>query len=203
MVSPKQWNQKIEEYQEQLRKHGATAQAFKWISPESMHLRHQQLLADIDLQEKRILDVGCGFGDIIPFIRQKSTRFSYLGVDMVRQIIEIARQQHPGFSFLVRNYFEDPMDESFDWVISSGTLNSQFGDAIRFRKRAIQTMFGHAVVGVAFNMAGSHPPPPSKSESSIFYADSLEVVEFCLTFTPKVILRHHYHPKDFTVIMFR
>lgn len=203
MDNTNQWNQKIEEYQQRLQKYGATAQALKWISPESMRLRYKQLLADIDLQEKRILDAGCGFGDIIQFIRQKSSRFSYLGVDMIEQIIEIARQRHPGFSFLVRNYFEDPMDESFDWVISSGTLNSQFRDAIRFRKQAIRTMFSHAIVGIAFNMAGSHPPPPSKSKSSIFYADSLEVVEFCLTLTQKVILRHHYHPKDFTVIMFR
>ena len=48
-----------------------------------------------DLQGKSVLDVGCGYGDLIPFL----PRCRYVGVDPDQEVIETARSLHPGFDF--------------------------------------------------------------------------------------------------------
>lgn len=197
------WDQKIPEYRKRLNSYGDSPRAMKWKSKQAMELRHRQLLLDIDLEGKSILDVGCGFGDIVNVISQTAGRFSYLGVDMVDDFITIAKRKHPGVSFLVRNYFEEPPKETFDVIISSGALNSNFDKPMEFRKQAIRLMFDHARETLAFNMAGGHPPPPNDAAGRIYYVDSLEILKFCFTLTPRVIFRAQYHPKDFTIILLK
>jgi hypothetical protein len=40
-------------------------------------------------------------------------------------------------------------------------------------------------------------------EANEFYADPVQVLNFCRELTPWVVLRHDYHPRDFTVYMYK
>ena len=59
------------------------------------------------------------------------------------------------------------MKEEFDIVVSSGTLNSNFQDPYRFRKKTIKTLFSHAHEAISFNMAGFYPQPKNKNGSRV------------------------------------
>lgn len=203
MVKKKEREGKILEYKRRFQRYGISSKALKWKSPQSIYTRHKELLADLDVEGKSLLDIGCGFGDTIPALSKKAKNFSYLGVDMVEEFVSVAKRRYPNFHFVVRDYFEDPLKEKFDLVISSGALNSSFTNTMAFRKKAIRTMFSNAREAVAFNMAGFHPQPVSKPDGTVFYADSLGVLKFCFTITDKIIFRQHYHPKDFTIVMFK
>ncbi|MFZ5932638.1 MAG: class I SAM-dependent methyltransferase [Patescibacteria group bacterium] len=195
--------EKRHEYEREFARHGFSFRSLKWNSKSGMRLRHEELITDLTLEDKSILDVGCGFGDIIEVLKERSKDFSYTGIDMVSAFVEEARKRYPNFRFIVGDYFNEPLEESFDIILSSGVLNSNFPEPMRYRKLMIKTMFGHCRYAVAFDMAGGYPPPQNRARSKIYYADSLEILKYCLSLTKRVILRQHYYPKDFTLILFK
>lgn len=42
-------------------------------------------------------------------------------------------------------------------------------------------MFEHANYALSFNMAGNFPQPKNKKDSKIFYANALNILNFCFT----------------------
>jgi len=61
-------------------------------------------------------------------------------------------------------------------------------------------MYALATTAVAFNSLSAWAPDQEAGE---FYADPLQVVDLCRRLTPWVVLRHDYHPRDFTVYMYK
>ena len=196
-------DRKVKGYQKAFSKHGGTAKALQWTDEKAAEKRYKEIVADLDLEGKTILDIGCGFGDIIPFIEEKARHFEYKGVDIVPDFIETAKKRHSGYEFEVGDFYGNPGDRKYDIVMTSGTLNAKGYDVMEFRKKAIKIMFDHAKEAVVFNMAGNYPQPKSKDDGRVFYANSVEVLEYSLTLTNKVIFRHQYHDKDFTVVLFK
>jgi len=56
-------------------------------------------LADLNFEGKTILDVSCGFGDIIPLIAKKAKKINYTGVDIVPEFIQVAKEKYPRHRF--------------------------------------------------------------------------------------------------------
>lgn len=193
---------KIESYQKALDKYGVSVKALQWGSEEAAIKRYEQIVADIDFSGKSVYDGGCGFGDIIPFIEAKSKNFNYLGVDAVSEFIEIAKKKYPRYEFICGDFL-DFRKKTYDIVMTSGTLNAAGDNPLEYRKSAIKVMFEHANYALVFNMAGGHPKPASKEGGRVYYADSMEILKYCLILTPKVIFRHHYHERDYTVVMIK
>lgn len=107
------FKKKIGSYQETFKKHGINPKALQWTSAEEADLRYKELVADIEIEGKTILDVGCGFGDIIPYLTKKTNNFEMTGVDVVPEFVKVATDKHPGYKFLVNNYFKKPMKKKF------------------------------------------------------------------------------------------
>ncbi|MFH2108812.1 MAG: class I SAM-dependent methyltransferase [Chrysiogenia bacterium] len=77
-------------------------------------------LLDCIPEKKRILDIGCGTGDIISSIALKYCA-SVVGIDNAKKMIDICRrtQEKPNLTFEVGNIFELPFaDHTFDVVLS-------------------------------------------------------------------------------------
>lgn len=191
-------------FQQSYQQYGYSPQALQWTSKQTMDNRFEALTRCLDFENKSVLDVGCGFGDIIPFIEKKTKKFDYLGVDLVEEIVLEARKQYPNYKFIVGDYFADPMKKKFDIVLTSGTLNGNLGfETLSFRLKVIEVMWRHANEVCAFNMLGSHPQPRNDPGYLVHYADSLEILSFCLTLTPKLVFIQDYDPEDFTIVMCR
>ena len=79
-------------YQKTFRKYGVGPRALRWHSKKAATQRYEQIVADIDFEGKSILDVGCGFGDIIPYISAKAKKFEYLGIDITPEFIREAKK---------------------------------------------------------------------------------------------------------------
>jgi SAM-dependent methyltransferase len=203
MTITKDIERKRTEYQRRFFSFGVSLRSLKWKSEESMKLRHHELLRDLNIEGKSILDVGCGFGNILPRLKEKASRFRYTGVDIVPEFIKVAKEQYAQYRFVVRDYVEHPLAEHFDLVLCSGVLNSNFESALSYRRKAIAVMFAHAKEALAFNMAGDYPQPPNTADRTIYYADSLEMLRYCVSLTPRIIFRSQYCPKDFTIILFK
>lgn len=64
-------------------------------------------------------------------------------------------------------------------------------------------MFSLSQKAVAFNLLSQHAPQGLRYEHEFFYYNPAEILDFCLTLTPKVSLGHTYLPHDFTVFLYR
>jgi len=190
-------------YQSSYRKHGVDPKALKWHSEKAARQRYEQIVADIDFNKKSILDVGSGFGDIIPYIADKSDIFNYTGIDIVPEFVREAKKIYPKYKFLLGDYFKQPLEKKFDIIICCGALNGNYKNNLGFRKKAIKTMLDHAKECLVFNMAGRHPKPRTAKHSNVWFADSKRIFKYCKTLSRKVLLKEDYHSNDFTIVMFK
>jgi len=190
------------DYQKKYKKYGVDPKSLQWRQLGAAHQRFRQMWAEIDFNNVSVLDVGCGFGEMAKFLRKRYEGVKYTGVDIVPEFIEEAKKNYPEYEFEVRDYFKDPLEDKFDVILASGVLNSNLENNMEYRKKAIKIMFEHTKKVLAFNMAGAHPQPETEKGSNIWYADSLEVLGYSLTLTRRVLLRHQYHPTDFTIFMY-
>lgn len=190
-------------YKQKFKEFGASPMALQWKSKGAAHQRFRQFWAEIDFNGKSVLDVGCGFGELGNFLTKRYKNVRYKGVDVVTEFIENGKIKYPDLTLETVDYFNHPLPENYDIIICSGALNSNLKNNLMFRKNAIKIMFDHTTNVLAFNMLGSYPQPENNKISNVWYADSMEILEYCFTLTRRVILRHHYHPKDFTIFMYR
>jgi len=189
-----------EDYEKALQAYGESPKALLWWDYRSMAIRFRELVKDIPLDGKSVLDAGCGMGDLLPFLYSNSTSFKYLGVDKNKGFIEIAKKRYEGHNFKVADPFKDKIGD-FDVIISSGVMNGNHEGWLEKRKQMIKALYGQANQVLSFNMAGGLRPVPN--DSLIAYADAREIFEYCQTLSPRVILRAHYLQKDFAVVMFK
>ncbi len=196
-------------YKTNFKKFGVDPKALLWKSRGAAHQRFRQFWAEIDFTNKKVLDIGCGFGEFGKFLLKRYEGVNYTGIDIVPEFIENAKKLVPEGKFLVGDYMVIPPSQGFgeakyDVVVASGVLNSNMGGQnLEYRKKAIKKMFELTSGVLAFNMLGGHPAPENDNESNVWYADSLEILDFCMTQTHRVILRANYHSKDFTIIMYK
>lgn len=82
-------------YNKRFDQHGRDIKTVGWGSERSQRLRFEVLFRGLDPKGKTILDVGCGLGDLIPFLEQQTGgEFNYIGVDVAEQLICDARETY-------------------------------------------------------------------------------------------------------------
>jgi len=196
-------SQKIKKlYQDKYKIYGVSPRSLFWHEKGAAHQRFRQIWAEINFNNKSVLDVGCGFGEMAKFLKKRYENVSYTGVDIVPEFISEAKNFHPDCEFIETDYFQNPMEAKFDVVMASGTINSNVENNLEFRKNAVKIMFEHTKKALVFNMLGAHPQPINKKESNVWYADSLEILRYCMSLTRRVVFRANYHPTDFTILMY-
>ncbi len=195
-------SERLMDYRHSFARYGVSPKALKWQSQRAAEQRYRQIVSEVSFNGKNVLDVGCGFGDLIPWLT-KNGKINYTGIDLMAEFIKVSREKYPKNRFTVGDYFRKPLKKKFDIIIACGSLNSNIKDNLGWRKKAIKTMFEHAKEGIVFNMAGRHPQPKTAKRSNVWFADSLEILKYSLTLSPKVIFRSHYAKREFTIFCFK
>jgi SAM-dependent methyltransferase len=179
--------------------HSDGARAVGWANEENQTKRFSVLTQIGPLNEKHILDAGCGLGDLYAYLKQHYRDFQYLGIDITDQMIEQAHARHDEATFIVSDilYFEA---QAFDYVLASGLFALKVDDHATRARRIITRMYELCREGVAFNMLhrGHHP-----DDETFATFDPEEIQRFCTTLTPHVELRTDYLPHDFTLYLYR
>lgn len=187
-------------FSECLAKHGISARALDWSGEQSQFLRFRVLSEVAHLNDVSVLDVGCGLGDLLGWLRMNSCNVCYTGIDIAPAMIETARRRFPDGRFEIRDLLGEPIQESFDYVLASGIFTHRTQKANSFFRAMLEGMFSLATKAVAFNCLSTWA---EKSEPGEFHADPLETIAFCRKLTPWVVLRHDYHPADFTTYLYK
>ncbi len=191
---------KIADYYDHcLKKHGVDeAEALSWSSRESQQIRFEALMRVGDLERKSILDVGCGLGDLYPYLKSTISGFDYLGIDLVPEMVEKAKIKYPAAAFENKDVL-DFNGRTFDFVLSSGAMSFKVPNHKAKYYAMIRKMFDLSRVGTSFNMLDRE----GHVDNELYAAyESAEIFNFCQTLTSKLRLLKDYSPQDFTIFLY-
>ena len=191
-------------YDERALKNGNSIESVGWSSVKSQHMRFEVLIRDIDINNKNILDVGCGFGDLAFFLRKRGYSFNYVGIDISSEIIKIAREKWAGESNIRFYESEFLLFDSSSFLtniaVASGVLTYKIENNWEYTKLVLAKMFSLAEHAVSVNFMSSYVD--YVNEKNFHYAPE-EMFSFCKTLTRRVNLLHDYPLYEFTVQLFK
>ena len=107
----------VSAYRENIDTHGLGHKAFFYLSEGTHAARLSQFSSILHLIIKAndsVLDVGCGIGDVIPYLPP----CVYKGIDIVGECVEKARKRYSDLTFSCMNVTD--VTEQHDWIIILG-----------------------------------------------------------------------------------
>lgn len=189
-------------YADKVRRYGYDHRGLGFRTRSAQEKRFEALLVLGDFDGARVLDVGCGFGDLLAFLHARGIKPRYTGIDLCEPMITRCRERFaPGTAhFEVADVLAWQPRGGYDYVVASGVFGL---DAPGTRERIVPTLrrlVEWSRIGAAVNFLSAHSP--AKVEARV-YVDPTEMLRAALELTPAVRLDHGYLPNDFTLHLYR
>jgi ubiquinone/menaquinone biosynthesis C-methylase UbiE len=83
------------------------------------HRRLAEVYGSLIPPGKRVLEIGCGPGDLLASLKPSRG----VGVDFSAEMVERARARHPGVEFVCADAHELPPGEAYDFIVLSDLVN--------------------------------------------------------------------------------
>lgn len=195
-----------EYYQRNLQEHGATARGVGWKDKEAQEIRFTQLAKVVySTGPFSLNDLGCGIGDLFPFLKARFGSFTYYGYDVMQEMVLSAMTQYksPEASFVAIR--ESGEMKIADYTLASGIFNLKFELTVETWKeyilRTLHSMDIKSSKGFAFNALTSYSDTELMN-MELFYSDPLWLFDYCKrNFAKNVALLHDYSLYDFTILV--
>ena len=186
---------------------GVTAQGVGWKNREAQQVRFLQLIKIIHRDDPfSINDLGCGTGDLIPFLDLNDFKFDYQGYDVMEKMVQAARRRfsdrvNVGFTRIAETR---EMKQS-DYTLASGIFNIRFRatneDWLKYILETITVMNERSLKGFSFNMLTTYSDRDYMKEE-LYYGDPCLFFDHCKrNFSKNVALLHDYDQYDFTILV--
>ena len=187
-------------YAETVAQHGYDHRGLGFRTRSSQERRFEALLLLGDFHGRSVLDVGCGFGDFLVYLRDNGIEARYTGLDLCEPMVRRCHERFEGTeaTFEVGDVLAWEPREAPDFVVASGIFGLDSRDARARIRPTLRRMFGWARVGMAANFLSQRSLEPVENR---VYVDPAEALEMGLALTPAVRLDHSYLPNDFTVYL--
>ncbi|MBD3163880.1 methyltransferase domain-containing protein [Candidatus Woesearchaeota archaeon] len=137
-------------YTSHLKKYGKhDIRAMGWHDEEEYSVRFEICAKIASLENSSVLDIGCGFGGLYRYLNSSRVKdFSYLGIDIMPEMVDIARKKNPTAKFRVGDILKDELLH-FDYVFAIGTFNITTRGYSSYFFRAMKKMIQIANKGIA------------------------------------------------------
>ena len=192
-------------YERKFRKFGANFKGSDWNSKSSQEIRFNQLLKVIASFKKvdSILDFGCGYGALYPYVSKKISECRFYGYDISSIIIEKAKSLHPHKNC---KWITDLKNiKEVDYTIASGVFNvmqnNKEEDWLNYVLETLTLINSFTIEGFSFNILTKYSDK-NYMKDYLFYADPCFLFDFCKkNFSKNVSLLHDYSLYEFTIIV--
>jgi len=181
--------------------HGADSSfALGWRNEHDQQVRFAALAAIADLNGKAVLDAGCGYADLYPFLKNRYPQLVYYyGIEQITELLDEAILRHGYLSdttFIAGNFLYSDLPVC-DYVLASGSLN--YGSSVDdFIYTAIEKLYSHCTAALGFNLLRYMPV-----DGTLVAYDPSDILGFCKTLSPNVVLSADYDEADFTIFIYR
>jgi SAM-dependent methyltransferase len=189
-------------YEDKVRRFGFDHRGLGFRNRSSQEKRFEALLALGDFHGKRLLDVGCGFADLLDFLMTRGIHPIYTGLDICEPMILRCHELFPGdvANFVCADVLEYQPDEPFDFVVASGLFGLDSEGARERIRPSLERMFGWCRDGMAANFLSTCS---ARHADSRVYVEPWKALEVGLALTPAARLDHTYLPNDFTLHLYQ
>jgi len=188
-------------HRQRIRAHGTNdPRSLGWARTESQLIRFRVLAQIGDLAHRSVLDAGCGYADLYPFLRQHYAGVQYHGIEQIPEMLAVARDRYPdapGLTLSGGDFLRTPLPPA-DYVLASGALNYRHRDP-QFVYRALEKLYSSCRVGLGFNLLDWEPADGGPLAAH----DPAQVLAFCQRLGTRAELRQGYLEGDFTVFVYR
>lgn len=197
-------------YQRTFAEHGCTSAGVDWGTDESVRRRNHAMLQVVMNDQDRpqapsLLDVGCGYANLLDQATQRDLAIDYHGIDVVPEMTQAASQRHPDATFRTLDAFDLADDDHYDYLVCNGILTQKLhASHLKMQahaKRLIARLYQHCRRGIAFNVMSNRV---NFMADNLFYWSPIESLAFCAgELSSSVVLDHHYLPYEYTVYVYR
>ncbi len=189
-------------YEEKVRKYGYDHRGLGFRNRSSQEKRFEALLGLGEFAGRRVLDVGCGFGDLLEFLMLHGIRPIYTGLDVCKPMIQRCQERFQGdvAHFVCADVLEYQPEQQFDFVVASGLFGLDAEGARERIRPTLERLFGWSRIGTAVNFLSAGYPRPVEGR---IYVEPGKALEAGLALTPAARLDHSYLPNDFTLHLYK
>jgi SAM-dependent methyltransferase len=206
----------IKRYSDRYNKLGYDVKTLGWGNKEQQYQRFDDILnIDLILNNKTLLDIGCGFGDFYTYLKSKNINFNYYtGVDINSNLIKEANKLHKDnidCHFDVYNVLDDSgiINNCVDIAYLIGVLNLNFKNEIdnyEYSFKIIKKAFNLVTESLVVNLLDDNLTPNYPKEDFVFYHNAKKMQEFGITIAKKVDIKYSPNPipqKEFNLILYK
>ena len=201
----------ISYYQNLYKNYGYSEKSLGWTKNKQI-IRFKTLLRFLQLQEAELLDIGCGFGDMLTYITRNLDNYhiNYQGIDIMEEFIEQARILHGD---LYDNRFhcgdfmamECPRGGAADYIVASGVFGFRLFDSEdeqyryidRFIRKSLEWSRKAAAMDFLSDKVDYH------SGTTDFHANPQKILEIAYKHSRNVILDNSVMPFEFCLTIFK
>jgi SAM-dependent methyltransferase len=195
---------KVEQFfAERFREHGATARGVDWQSEEAQDAAFDQLLRIADGHRSfSLVDYGCGYGALVPYLNSRGFDVDYTGFDIADSMISHARDAYGAECQFTA---DERALGTADFVVASGIFNVRLDvEEAEWTEHILATIARFDALsrlGFAFNMLTSYSDP-DKMRPDLYYGDGKFFFDVCKTrYARNVALLHDYGRWQWTLLV--
>lgn len=181
-----------------IERHGPESSfALGWRHETDQLVRFEALAGIGDLNGHTVLDAGCGYADLYPFLKSRYPGLlNYTGIEQMPELLAGAKNRFPELDLKSADFMRDTLPVC-DYVLASGSLNYDTGEK-DYIFRAIQTLYEASRMGFGFNLL-KH----LLGKGALIAYNPAVILLYCQSLAPKVVLIDGYADEDFTILMYR
>jgi len=180
-------------YNKRLAKIGNDIKSIGWGSKKNQFLRFELLTRNINLNNKKILDFGCGFGDLYIFLKKKFKYINYNGYDISNAIILNNKNKFSKINF----FGEIKLIEKYDYIICSGVFSLRTKYTKFYFIKLINFLFARTHKGLMINFLSKKTKHKLKKN---YYYSTKEIINFTSKFENcKILVYENYSLDEFTI----
>jgi len=190
-----------ERYSNRFAKYGAVPKALGYDKGKQ-DIRFDILTSQYDFNNKSVLDIGCGFGDLLSTLNAKASYFEYTGIDLVEDLVSYARKVHPEHTFIVDDFIDHVFESEFDYCIATSIFNHKLirQDSYDLIYSTMKKAYQIARDGFAFDFLSDKV---DYRHEHTFHSSPSKILEFAYSLSRNVVLRNDYMPFEFSIFVFK
>ena len=171
-----------------------------WEDAQAQQKRFHILLNAVDLNEKSLLDIGCGLGDLYGYLQTSGISVDYFGIDVLEEMITKARIRYPDVLFMHTDLYATVLQSyvPFNVLFASGIFNLRVDDNWRYLETMVSRMAKICDDTALFNLLRNNAP--DQDPILYHYFDPHEVITMARNYFPTVTLIDGYLNNDMTIV---